>query len=122
MGDNDIDATVPPERGSQSCDHGPHLAFGILIRAAIVPTGTRQAQKVDSFESLQPAVQVKAALGQIVFVSDIVVSADIKQRCIKDMGQTRKILGRQIATGDNDINFSKRIAVGISVQHPVHYI
>ena len=122
MGDNDIDAALPPEGGSQSSDYGTHLAFGILKGAAIVPAGARQAQKIKPLKSLQPAVQVKAALGQFIFVPDIVVSADIKKRRIKYMDQARKIFGRQIATGNNDINFCKRLAAGILVQHRIHHI
>ena len=66
MGDDDIHPFPPPHRRAQSPDDGPHLPFGILIRAAIVPDRTFQSENIQAAVPCEPAVQVDTTPGGVV--------------------------------------------------------
>ena len=120
MRNNDIDPALPPDHRSQPPNDRTHLAFSVLVWPPVIPAGSFQPQKVESFDPLQPGVQIDTTLRPFVFVSDIVVSADKIKWCTKYVNQPGKILRRQITARNDHINIGKGFLPHLLMQHRIH--
>jgi hypothetical protein len=119
MRHDDVNSLMPPDRRPQPADDGPHLGFGVLKTASVVPAGAFKTQKTKTLYFFEPAVQIKSALGQFAVVSNIMVAAHKVQRSIKGVEQQGKVFRRQITAGNDDIDVCKGLLARVPVQHRI---
>ena len=65
MGNNNIDASLPPSPYSNASHYFPHLAFSVLMRTPVIPKRPLQSQDVDSLEIDQFGVQINTSIRQL---------------------------------------------------------
>ena len=116
VGNYDINPAVPPDLRPQHSNNGAHLRFGVLKRAAVVPVGAFQTQYIQAGNLYQPAVQIVASHGELVFKSDIMIALYIVKRDFIKMNQPRKIFRGKIAAGQDKIDAFETIAIDPAVQ------
>ncbi len=83
MGDDDVKTLQAPDFGANPANLFAHLTFGVLMRLAVVPVGSFQAQNSQTPVYFDFAVQIRATVWSVTIMPDDVVSADIVQRNIE---------------------------------------
>lgn len=104
VGNHNIDTSTPPKCRPQAADNGSHLRLCILVRPAIVPLASFQAEKAYPHVADHPAVHIAATLWWRFLIANVVVAAHIIKGSAKSMCQSGKVCRWQIAAGNDDID------------------
>jgi len=104
MGQQNIEAAIPPELEAQFFDALAHLAFGVHVRPLAVAHAAAKAENAQTVVLVNRILDADAALGRILRVSAVVVAVDVEDGRSGKAGEEGEIVCRQIAAGEDQID------------------
>ncbi len=116
MGDNDVDPAPPPGHRTHAPHHPGHLLLGVLVGSAVVPHGAFQPHELEPTKQHDPFMDIAAAKGRIVPITDVMVSLDVKQGDIERVRQVAQIFRGQITAAQHQVDRPQAFFVGSGVE------
>ena len=117
VGDQNVEASMPPQFKGQLLYPEPHLQFCVLIGSAgDVLHGAAQTQNTDAPIDKDIVFDAGTAFGRITVKILVVISFYIEKGDIAEGHKKTQILLRQIAAGDNEVDIFHSFRIVIVVE------